>query len=210
MIETGDPLADAKLAEYDAELQALIERAHGGELNKRELRDELERVAVAMILLLFLLSGGDPDSAGGARYLSSMRRVHKSSARKLATDVFNRRYLPDDASDPAQIKARAAALTARIALWVKTGLSAVTQGRIYQRSRVGVDEPRYTWRLGATEQHCKDCLRLNGVTLTASEWARIGIQPQSPQLECGGWNCDCRLELTDAPSDGMTALDDGG
>lgn len=51
----------------------------------------------------------------------------------------------------------------------------------------------YMWQLGATERHCKDCLHLNGQIHTAEEWKAAGIQPQSPDLECGGWNCDCRL-----------------
>lgn len=94
-------------------------------------------------------------------------------------------------------------LASRLGLWVNTAIGAFTSGQVDAEPVPGEPEPRYTWRLGATEQHCGDCLRLDGVTLTASEWARAGIKPQSPQLECGGWRCDCRLELTEAASIGF-------
>jgi len=55
-------------------------------------------------------------------------------------------------------------------------------------------DPWLMWRLGATEKHCTDCAHLNGQIHRASEWNAAGIKPQSPDLECGGWNCDCRLD----------------
>ena len=55
----------------------------------------------------------------------------------------------------------------------------------------------YQWKLGATERHCKDCAHLNGQIHRASEWRASGIAPQSPDLECGGWNCDCSLVLVE-------------
>jgi hypothetical protein len=67
----------------------------------------------------------------------------------------------------------------------------------------GAVEQNYEWVLGATAVHCSDCLRLNGQVHSASEWRAAGISPQSPDLECGGWNCDCRLYPVDAPSIGM-------
>lgn len=54
----------------------------------------------------------------------------------------------------------------------------------------------YAWRLGATEQHCADCLRYNGQVKTGLEWKQEK-QPQSRELECGGWQCDCRFEMVD-------------
>jgi hypothetical protein len=94
-------------------------------------------------------------------------------------------------------------LISRIGLWINHAIGAYNSGVIDSEPEPGQQEQRYTWRLGATERHCSDCLRLNGTTLTASEWARAGIQPQSPQLQCGGWRCDCRLELTEAESIGF-------
>lgn len=56
------------------------------------------------------------------------------------------------------------------------------------------------WQLGATEQHCATCAKLNGVVAYADEWNESGLRPQSApndRLECGGWRCDCSLVPTD-------------
>ena len=56
------------------------------------------------------------------------------------------------------------------------------------------------WQLGATEEHCDSCLRLNGIVAYASEWEELGVYPQNAPndlLECGGWRCDCSLVPTD-------------
>ena len=55
------------------------------------------------------------------------------------------------------------------------------------------------WVLGKTEVHCSSCLKLNGKIKRGSQWERAGIRPQHPDLECGGWRCDCSLVPTVAP-----------
>lgn len=93
-------------------------------------------------------------------------------------------------------------LVNRIAqLWTRSYDGAVSKGQTY-----APDDPTYVWRLGATEKHCRDCLNLDGQVHTASEWRAAGIQPQSPDLECGGWNCDCRLESTELESSGAVTV----
>ena len=62
-------------------------------------------------------------------------------------------------------------------------------------------DEKLEWIYGDTE-HCTTCLALNGRVKRGSTWAESGFQPQSPpndMLECGGWNCQCRLEPTDKP-----------
>jgi hypothetical protein len=59
------------------------------------------------------------------------------------------------------------------------------------------------WVMGATMEHCSDCLRLTGAVATAEEWAASGWLPQSRNLECGGYNCQCSLQLTDKPPTGI-------
>ena len=59
---------------------------------------------------------------------------------------------------------------------------------------------RLKWKLGATEKHCTTCQALDGIVAYASEWEQSGLKPQNPpnpNLECGGWHCDCSLETTD-------------
>lgn len=48
------------------------------------------------------------------------------------------------------------------------------------------------WILGSTEEHCKDCRKFAGRVYRMSTWNKIGIQPKSLSLECGGFRCDCK------------------
>lgn len=102
-----------------------------------------------------------------------------------------------------RLREKAAGLASRVRLWANKRLEALHLGMLTRTARRDEPEPRYVWRLGATEKHCRDCARLNGQVHTASEWARAGIRPQSADLECGGWRCDCRLEQTEDESAGM-------
>ena len=52
------------------------------------------------------------------------------------------------------------------------------------------------WQLGEAE-HCSTCLALDGIVASASEWDVSGWRPQSPELECKGFNCKCSLTPTD-------------
>jgi hypothetical protein len=52
------------------------------------------------------------------------------------------------------------------------------------------------WRLGATEKHCKTCASLDGQSHRISWYIERDYIPRKSgcALDCGGWNCDCRLE----------------
>lgn len=58
------------------------------------------------------------------------------------------------------------------------------------------------WVLGATEEHCDSCLAASGQVHRRSAWRRAGIEPQSRNLTCGGWHCDCELVKTDKRATG--------
>lgn len=88
-------------------------------------------------------------------------------------------------------------LLARAPLWATRWNEAYNQAMLAIAAEMG---ERMVWRLGATEKHCRTCAGLNGVVAYASEWETLGIQPQNAPndaLECGGWRCDCSLEVTD-------------
>lgn len=97
-------------------------------------------------------------------------------------------------------------LKSRLNLWQNVGKEIFGKGLIEEPQIPGIPEKRYRWQLGATEEHCADCSRLQGKVLTASEWKSIGIRPQSRDLECGGWNCDCVFIETDAESVGLDGI----
>jgi hypothetical protein len=120
----------------------------------------------------------------------------KKSARKLAGAVAR---LVKDGLSGSEVVER---LKSRLDLWQNVGREVQHKGMIDEPN----SEKKLVWRLGGTEDHCTDCSALNGKVLTASEWKSAGIAPQSRDLECGGWRCDCRLEETGEPSVGLSAI----
>jgi hypothetical protein len=88
-------------------------------------------------------------------------------------------------------------LLARAGLWANQWNTAYNDAL----RLIGVEEgSKMVWRFGATEEHCSTCLALNGIIAFASEWDESGVRPQNApnqHLECGGWRCDCSLEVTD-------------
>lgn len=67
----------------------------------------------------------------------------------------------------------------------------------YEAGLVSADKNgNYEFRLGATEDHCNDCARLNGQVHRLRNWVKSGWMPRANKLSCGGWKCDCRLEKT--------------
>lgn len=78
---------------------------------------------------------------------------------------------------------------AKATLWANKSLDDI----YYRGVAIAAPKKRYTWRLGATKDHCSTCAANDGQTKTMAEWEAAGL-PRSHGLECGGWFCDCRLE----------------
>jgi Ca2+-binding RTX toxin-like protein len=77
----------------------------------------------------------------------------------------------------------------RARMWANKSLNTM-----YERGRLEADRNGlYEWRLGNTEEHCDDCLRLNEQRHRLKDWHRRGLVPQSSSLACKGYNCDCSL-----------------
>ena len=67
----------------------------------------------------------------------------------------------------------------------------------FNAGRVSADRDQmYMWVLGKTEEHCEDCLRLNGQVHRFGQWYSKGWLPQSDRLTCKGFNCGCTLKVT--------------
>lgn len=80
----------------------------------------------------------------------------------------------------------------RVELWVNRYMDVVNRAKVL----TGKDR-KYRWDLGDTE-HCTTCSNLAGQIRRASFW-EAHVMPQSPpndKLECGGWQCGCRLTET--------------
>lgn len=138
----------------------------------------------------------------------------RRQGKQIIIDIFTEAYLSNGGTLPSGELDRAIeeGYVAYLKLLKKYEDSEWTPGQIYERlvgiwgfavSRLAyvglyIDPDRqdayYTWRLGATNEHCRDCAWANGRTFTIREWSAMGLMPQSNNLECGGYYCDCSLE----------------
>lgn len=87
-------------------------------------------------------------------------------------------------------------LIQRARIWANRWNDIYNAAKLYIASQYG---DRMVWVYGDTD-HCTTCEQLNGIVAFAREWEQLNIRPQNPPnplLECGGWRCQCRLEVTD-------------
>jgi hypothetical protein len=64
----------------------------------------------------------------------------------------------------------------------------------YQNGLISADvNGMYEWKLGATEEHCDTCARLNKQVHRLKDWIARDLKPGSSALDCGGWQCACSL-----------------
>lgn len=87
-------------------------------------------------------------------------------------------------------------LLARASLWANRYNEAYSAAMLSIQIANG---GKLVWELGETEQHCTTCAALDGIVAYASEWELSGCKPQAAPngaLECGGWQCDCKLSPT--------------
>lgn len=61
------------------------------------------------------------------------------------------------------------------------------------------ENQKLIWEVSPNKVHCGNCGKLNGYVKRASQWRDYPLEPQSPNLECGGYRCGCSLLETDAP-----------
>jgi len=90
-------------------------------------------------------------------------------------------------------KGKLGPLLQRVELWVNRYNDVKNQAKTLICGNL-----KYRWQLGPTE-HCVDCAKLSGRVYRGSIWQKYGILPQSHELACGGWRCQCSLVPTDEP-----------
>ena len=204
--QIGDPDIDPALLEYERELQALTEEAVTGQIDKPEFEQRMREIVFAALLLAFLRGhGGNEDelaSSAQAAFRAQRNRANESIA-DLSNDIYNLdRYAERDGRRPQTEAQGLERAFGRVILWVSALAGVYALGLLHKPREAGQPIIYYQWQLGRTSQHCSDCLRLNGQVHTQEEWLASGWQPQGRNLECGGWNCDCRLVRVDGPSRG--------
>ena len=204
----GDETIDPELRRYQEEIEALAERARKREIDKKKFENDLKKLVLAAIALAFLLGGGD-DSLEARQVLAEQESIGRESVDKLSDEIYNDEFAasgPDELGPTRTDTEGKDKLANRLVMWSTAIAGVYALGQVHtpptENEAGDMVEQNYVWRLGATIDHCSDCLNLDGQVHTAAEWRSAGIEPQSPDLECGGYHCDCRLERTELESIG--------
>lgn len=82
-------------------------------------------------------------------------------------------------------------ITQRAEGYIKSVLGVYNAGKMFaQKNKM------LTWHLGKTENHCSTCASLDGKRHRASWYVARNYIPRQAgaAMDCGGYNCDCRLE----------------
>jgi len=205
-MQIGNPAIDPQLQRYEAELSDIIQDAVTGVDDKPEFERRMRDAVLAGLLAAFL-AGVEADGEADlteiqAAVLRANRNRANESVASLSDDIYNAdRYAPIEPGTtgrrPQTSEAGMERAIGRVGLWVTALAGMFAAGQLRQRP-----DKRYQWKLGNTVEHCSDCLRLSGQVHTSDAWISSGYQPQGRSLECGGWNCDCRLEETNADERG--------
>ena len=137
------------------------------------------------------LQGIRDGGAPGIRRIRELEPEEQAEALGLVSDQIG--FLSNLSAAVEKDKlARYEAIRQRVELWANKGLDG-----IYEAGKLaGAANRNLMWKLGATEKHCTDCQRLDGRVYRAKTWKKWGIRPRLPELECGGWKCDCKFEAT--------------
>jgi hypothetical protein len=86
----------------------------------------------------------------------------------------------------------------RAGMWVNRTLNPV----YYMGLAEANGQQRYMWIYDPIKEHCADCLSLNGQVHRMKDYVKSGKLPQSPNLDCKGFNCGCDLRKTDSRATG--------
>ena len=199
-------------AQIDAYLDELFAISIDESLTEQERSSAFAALATAALLGAFFIGAGPnvfPSRSVQTRVAQASR-----SARTLSSDIEQGRY-----SEQIEVSGTVTTVTktdaqgkrelrTRLDLWGISVEGAFVNGQVKQPPRLDREAMQFVevvmrWDLGIAD-HCASCLGLNGLTLTASEWDRLGIEPKDPSLICTGINCKCSLTPTLEESQGFS------
>lgn len=101
------------------------------------------------------------------------------------------RAFANDAEAARGDDAKRAAILGRLALWIAAMEAIGNLGLMSARANA-----MGTWKLGATERHCRTCAGLHGKRHRLSWYKSRGLIPREPgstTLECRGYKCKCAI-----------------
>lgn len=175
--------------EYDVLLTKAVNAALNGRMDKAALRNRHK----ALIRDLAPQAYYDGMKAGGIDDPEAALEPEDEATIKewTAEQLTHVNDFADAVVSAAKQPDLESGIIARVALWIGSMENLQSLGKASALKNMMV-----TWRMGATEQHCTSCKRLNGKRRRLSWFIKNGYIPRenaSETLECGGWECLCGL-----------------
>jgi hypothetical protein len=182
----------ATRVDFETDLEALLSEARAGNVDRRRFPILMRSIIRRQSLKAYqdgLIEGGVSDGQMDEEDDSTWAGLY-ADASAYVNSFWKSLY------DKAGISDAQAAQ--RPELWWNKSLQP-----FHTAGRASADKNgAYEWVLGQTEDHCADCLRMNGQVHRLKEYVRTGWLPQADRLTCKGFNCGCVLTKTDARARG--------
>lgn len=172
---------------FKADFKRIVDFAREGIVSQAGVRSALRRT---------LLERGGPSYRDGLRDAGAdLEGYTNAQIERAVTDwlASQNTYINNFVDEIYTRGLTDAQVGTRADLWANKSLREI----YYRGMAAGAGQARFKWTLGATEEHCTTCLRLNGQVHRIQAYVTRGLIPGSRNLVCGGWNCDCTLERTD-------------
>ena len=180
---------------YEQQIKKAIEDRYNGAITDAEFTSIMTALIAAQLEEAFTTGATD----AGMSTLSSGLQSELDTYQQNETDYIA--GLLTDIQAAIENKAGAAALDYRAEVWANRYSDALSRAKVLagaEMSAVLIVPVLLRWNLGPTE-HCADCRGYGGQVKTAQEWDDIyrqtGHKPQSVDLECNGYNCQCSLDV---------------
>lgn len=177
--EVGDP--------FQSRFFDVVKSANDGGLTSRQLdtamRSTLRQFGQRAVLKGLQDGGVDVTSLDGDDFKAYQDWYKRTS--KYVTEYVSRTF----GYGSGLISRSDAAVVNTARMWSRKSIKEAYQIGLASADANGM----YRWTLGATEEHCKDCLRFNGQQHRMKLWVKAGAVPGASKLKCKGFNCDCKF-----------------
>jgi hypothetical protein len=175
------------ISSYQAGLRSAVRGLYNGALNRSQFTDALKSAIRRGLTQAFI---------EGAKDCGIKQDELSDKELDTLTEAIESEYeYIGNFGDAIKESEKLAALYSRLDKWTNRYTDIVNRAKV-----LACADSKLEWELGATEKHCSTCPRLHGKVKRGSQWEKLGIHPQRPPnacLECGGWECKCRLKRTD-------------
>jgi hypothetical protein len=177
-------------------------------VNQTNLSDVGSRALVGQILRQQLQSHGedvwlDGQRSGGnetavidkdaERSIAVWRAQQSPFVSKFTKELFSKEFTSKE-------------IISRARMWVNKSLNPL----YYKSLDAAAGNSHWMWVVNPVKEHCETCVKMNGQIHKMKDYIKSGVLPQSPKLECGGYQCGCSLTPSDLPSRGTFTRGRGG